>query len=279
MDSFWQQHRTFILKILGGLLVVIVCWIIGSSLTERSLADLERDVATQRSEVKRLEVPSPDSISGYAKALASLDTRIRETAARVGETRKGDELPAQVFRDILQMIGKDTEPIREAYRRLAAQDPMSCVTKLVGESREYLEDRAGPANVQIDGDLGFARPDFEAAEAPRYLMALRLIVRVVNAAIEERVLEVKSIGIGSPPLGKFEGGDVFLREYPVSMTIRGTSASVLALLGRLNDPAAFVPVKALRRLVPDKSERNKDIVIADLDVLALHIDPESELGR
>jgi hypothetical protein len=279
MDSFWQQHRTFILKILGGLLVVLVCWIIGSSLSERSLADLERDVEMKRAEVARLEVPSPETITGLARSLKIVDARTREVGARAGETRKGEELPAQIIADILKMIGRDTAANRELYRRLASTIPVQCVGKLVGEAREFLVERAGPANVTIDEDLGFARPEFQPAEAPRYLMALRLIVRVVNAAIDEQVQEVKTIIIGSPAQGKFEGADVFLREYPVSLAVRGSSASVLAFMERLNDPAAFVPLKTLRRLAPDRGARQEDLVVAEFDLMALHIDPDSELAR
>jgi hypothetical protein len=110
-------------------------------------------------------------------------------------------------------------------------------------------------------------------------MALRLIVRTVNAAIDEQVQDVRTIVIGPPAQGKFEGADVFLREYPVSLAVRGSSASVLAFVERLNDPKAFVPVKTLRRLAPERGARQEDLVVAEFDLIALHIDPDSELAR
>ena len=43
MDNIWQQHKTFILKILGGLGVCLICWIIGASLSDKSLGTLENE--------------------------------------------------------------------------------------------------------------------------------------------------------------------------------------------------------------------------------------------
>ncbi len=279
MDNFWQQHRAFILKIGAGLLVVLVCWIVGASLTEKSLADAQSENESLRRRLSGKQVPTAEAIDGYAQAAETLDRRILEVASRTGETRKGEGYLREIFIDILKDIGLDTPENREKYMILAQQNPKNSLVRLSGEARTYLVEQAGPANVILDEEIGFGRVDFDVSEAARYLLDLRLIVRVLKAAIEERVYEVKNVVIGSPPLGKFEGEQVFMRQYPVSLTVRGPSASVLRFLERLNDPKAFIPLKSLRKLAQDRNERDEDVLVADLDIMALQIDPESELAR
>ncbi len=279
MDNFWQQHRGFILKILAGLGVVVVFWIIGSSLTEESL-----DVIAKRNERKQRaiagrEVPTPAQIDAFRAAARILEDRVRFLAARVGEVRRGESLIEGLIGEILDRVGLGTEAERSRYLGLARSSPKACFVGLQGDAARVLLGRAGSRNVLIaDDSLGFGRLKMDPGELPRYLVTLSLVVRAVELAIETGVYEVRSIGIQRPSArSRFEGEGTFLREYPISIVIRGPADRVEEFLARLNDPEAFIPVGELRRLARDRGERAEDVVVAELELVALRVDPEAPL--
>jgi hypothetical protein len=205
-----------------------------------------------------------------------LQERIHFLAGLAGETRKGDELRRGLITEILDRIGKNDPQTLNRYIQQSRSSPVSCLVGLAGDANDYLNGKASLVNVLIDEDLGSIVEGMEAAEIDRYLICLNLLVKVIETAIIEEVYEVKSVSLGAPPGGKFEGEDVFIREYPVNVEIRGPSGSILNFIERLNDPDQFIPVAELRQLRSDKAPRDQDLLLADFELSALRIDPDAE---
>jgi hypothetical protein len=279
MDNIWQQHKDFILKILGGLGVLLVFWIIWSSLTSESVADVKELNEGKAERLAARPVPDRSTIAAFQSAVEKLKVRVQNMAARVGEVRKGEDLRIGLIHDILNEIGKGDDESRRVFDGLARSSPKACLSRLKGAAVEYLVGRAGLSNVLLDEGLGLERLTIQDAEVDRYLIALDLIIKVVEIGIEEEVYEIKNISIGTPPGGRFEGTEVFLREYPVNMKVRGPSANVLRFIERLSDPERFIPVDQLRSFAPERSEREQGVVVADLDLMALAIDPDSPIAE
>jgi len=275
MDSIWQQHKSFILKILAGLGVCLVCWIVGASLSGPGLSDLESTIRTRRAAISSGLVPDPRDTEALTDATEKLRNRILFTAQHIGETRKGEDLRRGIIESLLRRFGSDSQAIRDRYLNMARQNPVACIIDLAGKAREYLVTRAGQNSVLLVEDVGYDKLSMDAGQFDRYLITLELIVTVAETAVECRVREIKDVLIGSPPGGRFEGEDVFVREYPISVKLRGSSAALIAFLERLNDPGRMIVLTRLGSVTHDQQDRDPDMLIADFDLSALRIDPDA----
>jgi len=277
MDSIWQQHKSFILKILAGLGVCLICWIIGANLSESSLADLESRNATKRRGIRATEVPDGNATSAIQQAATKLENRIVFTAQRIGETRTGEDLRRGLIEGILRRSGADTPTARDRYLNMARQSPVACVIDLAGKAQEHLVTLAGRNSVLLTEDVGFDKLSMEAGQFDRYLLTLESIVTIAETAIECGVREVRSISIGNPPGGRFEGEDVFIREYPVTVQLRGPARSLVRFIEQINDPDALLVLRDLDYIRRDKSARTPDMLLSNMVISALRIDPKAEM--
>lgn len=260
MDSFWQQHRSFILKILAGLLVAIVCWAIGSSLVEKSLGDRKAELDKRDASLASQRAPSDPSLAELGSKVDLMDGRVRGIAQSIGYTARPedpesrDRFRREVLGRILKGIGYAERTRLEFENALKEQiekaraNPIGCVIGLKGEAKDYLLREAARKNIRVDEDLGFGRETLEADEIDRYLVALSVIVHVVNLAIAEEIYDVDSIQIRAPTEVEAEviEGPIHDPEdvtvvpigarYPVGFTVRAPSAVVLRFLEELNRP-------------------------------------------
>jgi hypothetical protein len=276
MDNLWEQHRTFILKAMAGAGVFLVLLIVHCSMQDKSQSDWETENAKKWTAISNKKVPSQTVIAEHQAACEQIESRMRFLAGKVGETRKGDELRRGIISEILTTVGTSSPKRIDRYLQDARTAQKACIVALAGEVNEYLNNKASLVNVVIERELGSVVEDMEDVELDRYLICLKLIMHVLELAIDEEVYEVKTVSIGSPPGGRFEGEAVFVREYPVNLELRGPADSILEFLERLNDPDRFIPVTELRQVRPDRATRGKGIVVADLELAALKIDTDAE---
>ncbi|MEN8150660.1 MAG: hypothetical protein ABFS86_12630 [Planctomycetota bacterium] len=277
MDSIWQQHKSFILKILAGLGVCLVCWIIGASLSDANLSDLEKGNRSSRRRIKTTEVPDSATTGAVREAATKLENRIVFTAQRIGETREGEDLRRGIIEGLLRRYGMESDADRDRYLNMARQSPVACVIDLAGKARDYLITMAGRNSVLLTEDVGYDKLSMEAGQFDRYLITLDSIVTIAETAIRCGVREVRSISIGTPPGGRFEGEDVFIREYPVTVQLRGPSKSLIQFIESLNDPDRLLVLTDLDYIRRDKSNRDPDMLIGNMVISALRIDPKAEI--
>ncbi|MHC4472583.1 MAG: hypothetical protein ACYS99_16660 [Planctomycetota bacterium] len=261
---------------MAGLGVFLVLLIVHCSMQDKSQGDWEDDNDGKRARISMKRVPTQETIDAHELAVEQIEGRVRFLAGKVGETRKGEDLRRGIINELLERIGMSSAATVDRYLQDARTAPKACVVGLAGKANEYLNNRASLVNVVLERELGSVVEDMEDAELDRYLICLNLIVQVLELAIDEQVYEVKTVSIGQPPGGRFEGEDVFVREYPVNIEIRGPADAVLEFIEKLNDPDRFVPVTELRQIRPDRNTQNKGIVVADLELAALKVDPDAE---
>ncbi len=276
MDSLWQQHRTFILKILGGLLVVLVCWIVGASMSEKTLSEQVSANESIRYTLRRQEVPDPADIEAYQNAVDRMTARLDFLANRIGETRQGDELRQGLIKEILALVEADTPENVKRYLELSRSAPVPCVVGLRGVARDRLVSRGGLENMILPDEV-IRLQEMDPSQADRYLLTMKLIVKVVIIAIEEGLTEVKSIKWSTPTKGRFGGDDLFVREYPVNIELRGPADAMLSFIHRVTSPEEFIAIKQLSNFGTERSERDKSVVTAEFDFMALRVDPEAGL--
>jgi Tfp pilus assembly protein PilO len=276
MDSLWQQHRTFILKVLGGLLVVLVCWIIGSSMTEGNLSKMADDNASMRSGLSRKKVPSSADTTAFQNAVDRLETRVEFLADQIGETRKGDDLRRGLIEEILASVQADTPENITRFLGLSRTSPVACVVGLRGIAKDELMTLAGLQNVILPDEV-LRIVEMDASQADRYLMTIKLVVEVVKIAIEEGLIEVKSIKWEGTAASRFAGEDLFVREYPVTIELRGPSVAMLNFLAKVTSAEHFLPIRKIGKLGHDRSERDPEVMTAEIEFMSLRVDPQAEL--
>lgn len=276
MEHIWQQHRTFILKILAGVFVVLVIWIAGESMTDQSVSSMAQANEGVRRGVSRGEVPADSDTAKIEAAVREMEDQLLFVAQKVGETRKGEELRRAVIARILEQMGENTAENRNLALKATRQGVNVVVPRLVGEALAYLDNQARLAGVIFTDSLGFDKSELEPGELDRYLLTLDLILRVARLAIEEGVTEVKTIGVSTPGGGRFREEEGFIRECPFNFEVRGPSESVLRFLERLNDPEHFIVVKNLTRMERDRGVRDENSITARIEMTGLRIDTDAK---
>jgi Tfp pilus assembly protein PilO len=276
MDSLWQQHRTFILKLLGGLAVVLVCWIVGASMAEKSLSEEVSDNASLRRSLGAMQVPADEDIRAYQDAVDRLTGRLDFLAARIGETRKGDELRRGLIEEILASVNADTPANLSRYLDLSRTAPVACVVGLRGVARDQLAARAGLENVILPDEV-IRIAEMEMSQVDRYLLTIKLVVEVVKIAIDVGLAEIKQIKWSAPSGGRFGGEDLFVREYPVSIELRGAADAMLSFIERVTGPDDFIAIREMSKCGTPRSERDQSMVTAEFEFMAIRIDPDAGL--
>jgi hypothetical protein len=216
-------------------------------------------------------VPKPEHTEAVREAKDKLDARVEYVATKVGVTGEGSDLTERLVRKILAAIGRDDEERVRRYLDLARRTPKSCIVGLEGDVRESLSNTASLKNVVLPESLGFANMELESTELIRYLITLDLVIHLVDLAIEDELIEVKSIMLETPSRGRFKGGDSFISDYPVKLTIRGHSLHVLRYIEHLSGSERFVPIRQLHKLGRERNERDEDVMTAVLDLMALRL--------
>jgi hypothetical protein len=278
MDSIWQQHRTFILKILAGLGVCLVCWIVGASLSGEGVDKTRAKSKTISTRINMNALPAEGDTAAYLDAIEKLRARILFTAERIGDVRQGEELRRGIIEELLDKTNEKSQATRDRFLELSRQSPVACVINLAGRAREYLVTKAGESNVLLVEDIGYDKLQMEPEQIDRYLITLRTIVRVAELAIDAGVFEIKGITINAPPAGRFAAERVFVTEYPVSLELRGSSVSLIEFVRLLNDPKDMVVLRRLDRVSVDTTRKGTlDMLLANMEVSALRIDPEAEI--
>ncbi len=276
MDSLWQQHRAFILKIGGGLLVVLVCWIVGASMTEQTLSEQVSRNTSLRRGLNAMRVPARGDIAEYQDAVDRLNGRLDFLANRIGETRKGDELRRGLIEEILASVNADSTDNITRFLDLSRSAPVACVVGLRGIARDQLSSRAGLENVILPDEV-LRITDMPESQADRYLLTMKLVIEVVKLAIDEGLAEVKAIRWSTPSGAGFGGEDQFVREYPVSIELRGAADAMLSFIERVAGPDDFIAIRSMGKCGTQRSERDKSMVTAEFEFMALRIDTDAGL--
>ena len=83
------------------------------------------------------------------------------------------------------------------------------------------------------------------------------------------------VGVGSG--GRFGGEDQFVKEYPVSIELRGPAYAMMSFIERVTGPDDFIPIKGMGKCGTQRSEREQSMVTAEFEFMAIRIDPDAGL--
>lgn len=277
MDDFWARHKSFVLKILAGLGVCLLAWIVGSSLTEKDMDAYESSIGRLRRQIQETKAPPVAAASAYEQAGDRLSERILFLANRMGDLRTGVDLRNGLVRELLDLAGKRTPQNEADFLRRAEVRPESCLQGLVAFFADSIRSEAARRNVVVDDGLGFDNLQHEAGHLVRYLMSLKTIVTTIRLAMEEGATEIVQIAIAPPPGGRFLAEETFVSQFPVRLELRGPSAVLLRILDRLTDPADFRVLTMVGPMQRHRQDREEDLMTMPIEITALRIQPDASL--
>ena len=254
LAELWQQHKGFLLTIVGALVVMLI----GTS------------VISDRYPVSSLRSKS----SGIQ---ATLNTTVNVPDADVRELRGEVESLRVQIGQLVQEMQFDGDELFELPA--TEPNPTSYCFVVLRRVQDELVDHASRQNISVPEKLGLqdaapADPD----DIRRTLRALNVIQSVVLAGIDSGVRRIARIQIDPAHTGVRQGA--FYQELGVQFDIVGSERSLQAVLAQVvEEPklgrAPYLAVQPGTKLEPSKQEPG--LYQLHLDVAALAIDT-TELG-
>lgn len=254
IQEIWQEHKVFILTVLGILIAFVAAEIYIGGLCDESRAlevRIRRDLTSLKNKVE------------YKNSDLS---RIKKEKEKLG--KDAEHLASRLefkTRDSFQLRAEDREPDLTYNRKYR-------------EAVETVVEEGAASGVDIDPSLGL--PDVTPAgreEIEEYLKLLDLVVRVARLAVENQVRAIPKIKIlkerGSLRVTRF------FKETAVDFEIISHPESLCLFLEDLQKPEFYLP---LGKSSLSLSKEDPEMVKANIRVLSMEIDlekPYEEAGK
>ena len=316
MDEFWQRYRTFWTPLLIGLGVFLVGVIVIHAVTDDPAVEEQKALAEARA-VKGKIAPDEGKVAVVKDNLGVLDGRLRDWAKRVDqagladplETATASALSAALLRgatpaalgdalarpdapgspDLLLAFEGDTVAAGKALARyeevrvlrlnlLRSGDPNVGFSQLLNDVWSELKVRANRADVELKTDvLGFGGvTSITRAVLEQRVLNLALVARIVDLAIRSGVAAVLEVRLDQKPGTAAE--DAFLRQWPLTVTLRGDLASLRPTLALLTDPERPIPVTNLVLTQPPRGSPLEGQVQLQATVESTLVRPDASLA-
>jgi len=279
--DFWAQHKSFVLKVLAGVVVFCVA-LIARRITYGD--ELEKAATTNGQLAAKLRRMSIAPLS-QIQALEDSTTELRKHAGtildQVGWNAADEQgLQVELLRRILGYLRSYREADAAGIDRAVEQMRQAIRDDLNGgfgqlrlRVRDDLVDEASERNITITPGIGFENVlEVQASELTKYLLQLELVARLLRSCIDERVDAVVEIRLREPREGEAIPGanPEYLREAFVDIALRARQDVLTRVLDGL-DRGKRVPMRGLRI---DRLPRPADHVGAELTLVVLAVNPE-----
>jgi hypothetical protein len=254
LTDLWQEHKKFILAVVGALVLLLV----------------GEGVISGQHPVSRT-VRSANSVNSLLRrSLDVADRDVRELEQEVAALRErlAGLVETMDYRhdDLFQLPAEEPNPTAYCWKRIR-------------ELQTSLVDVAERSDIEVPERIGLddtAPTDLD--EIRRTLWALDIVNTVVLRCIEANVREILRIQIESQARGRSPAGGS-IQELEVEFEVVGYERSLRRVLASLLEDAkrgagAYLEVKAPTRVEPYKYQ--KDMVLLRLTVAGLSI-PTEEL--
>lgn len=240
LTTLWQEQKTFILCVLGGLLVFFLGQAVISTLY---------------------------GVDENKRRVASLEAGLRRTAApnrvRLEAARERNEVLQGRYDEALENV---TFRPDERYLLSKSEKPDIQYDRLFNEARDSLVEGAKTLNISVDDRLGMPElSPTRRSEIQHALTALDIVTRVVLLAIESQVSEVQSISM-VPDRGQRKKRT--LREQQIKFQMTGSITALSEFLRRFALQEDFLAIVAAR-FEADDTEGAR--IEAEFTVAALEI--------
>jgi len=239
LTTLWQEHKTFILSVMMGLLVFFVGQAAISSIYP--VDDKKRDVRRLDSDLRKAKSP---------------------TSGELSDARSLNEELSQSYDNAITKIRFKPNPKYQLSN--SAEKPDIQYDRLYTEARETLVEGAKSLNISVDASLGMPElSPTRVSEIQKSLTALDIVTRVVLTAIESQVRSVESISMTAERRGQRK---TILTEHSIRFKMRGSVNSIAEFLERFSKQETYLAID-------DASFKMSDVdgavVAADFTVSAM----------
>ncbi|MHC4945558.1 MAG: hypothetical protein ACYTG7_21300 [Planctomycetota bacterium] len=241
LTTLWQEQKTFILYVIGGLLVFFLGQALISSLY--GVDESRRRVQSLESSLRRTPAPARSQLDEVRDRNEDLNARYETAVEHVA------------FRPDPKYVLSPKEKPDIQYDRL------------YNEARDTLVEGAKTLNITVDDSLGMPElSPTRRSEIQRALTALDIVTRVALLAIEAHVSQVDSIAM-VPEAGRRQKS--FVREQRVKFKMKGTSAAMAEFFKRFVLQEKFLAIENVHIEVedPDGAWVEADVTVSALEVI------------
>lgn len=240
LTNLWQEHRTFILLVMAGLLVFFVGQGVISSVY--GIDETKRTVDRHYRNLQRAEYPSTSQLDEARELNETLTEEYEAALARINFTP-----------DPKYLLSRDEKPDIQYDR-------------LFNEARDTLVEGAKTLNITVDENLGMPElSPTRPSEIQRALIALDMVTRVVLLAVESQIGVIDTIDM-VPDTGRRKQS--FMREQRVKFKMVGKADAVAEFLRRFTLQENFLSIEEAEF---DMADSDGNQIKASFTVSALNI--------
>ncbi|MEE9392874.1 MAG: hypothetical protein V3W41_10255 [Planctomycetota bacterium] len=258
-EEIWQEHKSFILTLLAGVIIFFTARMIIVGSFEDEIGRNNRAASRASSQAKRNKV---------------------QPGATAEAKRKHEALEASLAKLEREMGYK---PATGFTLKAAARAGDLHFNDMVQKLLTGVVEPASSLDIRLDTGLGLGgRTPRSDVEREWYLNGLDLVNRIYLAGIASAVESIEPIKIKILPKKRRNRGEAarYLRPLAVSFTAHGSPAALDLLLRELMKPGARLSVEKASLLSLDSDKKTvirfggDDIVRMDIEVKALIVDPD-----
>ena len=278
MGDIWQEHRRFILLVVGGLLGFLLLWLIVGEVFGSDVGRYKRMIsASKRNKQSLPSGVSLNSVKKERKQLEKAFTALSSSMAR--QTEAGYRLPAD------------------------ERSPENYYGAKVDELRRGFVETCAVRNIALDGSLGLPRETpVSRRRIDWFLRGLDVVRQVlatvisVDSEIPGGIARVQKISIKRPTKSRNQKRRVekpFLRKRELSFEIVGEPAAVDLIIRNFARPSStgrYLAVKRERIRSLDEAPsgvrkrrrsdpRDHSRVLLEVTVIALDIDRAGQVAK
>lgn len=252
LTDLWQEHKKFILAIVGALLL----WLVG-----QGVISSRYDVDSVKSRVSSIHSGLRRKPNVKSGTVTELRTEVDELRGRLKRLVAEMDFRAD---DIFVLPPSEPNPTSHCWRTIR-------------DVQKVLVDEAERLDIRVPEKLGLEdRAPNEPEEIRRTLRALNIIHNVVLACIQSGVRRVDRIRIEDEAKRR-SSGTSFVTELRVEFEILGSERSIRSVIGSLvQDPkdgsATFLEITTPTTILPAKDQQG--LMRLQLSVAGLTIDTE-----
>ena len=272
MDEIWQRHKTFIVQVAVGAIVLLIVLLVKSSMYDGpdDPASLEKKNDTALKEIRSAPGPDQQSIDEQERTAKLAEEQIRSLASEIASLESGDAYVRENITRICALIEQGDRV--DEFFSLYTQLPQTALSSLQGEIRTYFVGKAAQSGVELDERVGLTS-GFQEDEVPLGIHGLAIVADVYRRALANPDIEgVQDVAItkSAPRARAGAQSNVStsrLKSFRIKLTLLGFPSGVQQVVSSFNTRAGGADRNVvLDDIVVKRVREEEDQVRADMSI-------------
>lgn len=257
MDEIWQRHKTFIVQVAVGAIVLLIALLVKSNMYDGpdDPAALEKRNRSTLSEIRAEPGPDVKSIESQEQTAEVAEQQIRALAREIASLETGDDYVRENIERACVLIDRPDQV--ETFFSLYKQLPQTALSSLQGAIRTHFVGQAAQSGVELDESIGLTS-GFQEDEVPIGIHGLAIVADVYRRALENPDIEAVRDVVITKSQGRARAGaqsnvsTTRLKSFRIKATLVGFPSGVQQVVGSFNQHDGADAAGADRNLVLDE---------------------------